>query len=127
MDLCQQSDVFAFQYLVLHLNFLASVIISSDFRAQENKIRHSFHFSPSICHDELSILARLKELLSEGFESRNLNPAAWVFNLYITHLSEKSPYSLSVLDKFAPGFFLLNNITGKNVSVLGNNFRENYY
>ena len=127
MDLCQQSDVFAFQYLVLHLNFLASVIISSDFRAQENKIRHGFHFSPSICHDELSILARLKELLSEGFESRNLNPAAWVFNLYITHLSEKSPYSLSVLDKFAPGFFLLNNITGKNVSVLGNNFRENYY
>ena len=33
------------------LNFLAAVTICSDFGAQENKIYHCFHFSPSICHE----------------------------------------------------------------------------
>ena len=33
------------------LNFVAAVIIWSDFWAQENKICHHFHFTPSIYHD----------------------------------------------------------------------------
>ena len=32
-------------------HFTAIVIICSDFGAQENKICHCFHFSPSICHE----------------------------------------------------------------------------
>ena len=33
------------------LNFTAAVTICSDSGAQENKICHYFHFSPSICHE----------------------------------------------------------------------------
>ena len=32
-------------------NFMAAVTICIDFGAQENKICHCFHFSPSICHE----------------------------------------------------------------------------
>ena len=32
-------------------NFMAVVTVHSDFGAQENKICHCFHFSPSICHE----------------------------------------------------------------------------
>ena len=31
--------------------FMAVVTICSDFGAQENKVSHCFHFSPSICHE----------------------------------------------------------------------------
>ena len=70
MDLCQQDDVFAFWYiaLVFHnfpskeqtsFNFMAAVIIHSDFGAQENKICHCFYFllfylpwnDETRCHD----------------------------------------------------------------------------
>ena len=62
MDLCQQSDVSAFECAtwVCHsfpskdqvsLGFLAAVTVHSDFGAQENKICHCFHFSPYICHE----------------------------------------------------------------------------
>ena len=34
-----------------HLNFLAVVTICSDFGAQENKVSHSFHCFPIICHE----------------------------------------------------------------------------
>ena len=33
------------------LNFMASVTICSDFGAQENKLSHCFHYSPSVCHE----------------------------------------------------------------------------
>ena len=33
------------------LNFMASVTIHSDFRVQENKFCHCFHFIPSICNE----------------------------------------------------------------------------
>ena len=32
---------------------MAAVTILSDFGAQENKVCHCFHYSPSICHDML--------------------------------------------------------------------------
>ena len=32
-------------------NFMATVPIHSDFRAQESKICHCFHFSPSLCNE----------------------------------------------------------------------------
>ena len=70
MDLCQQDDVFVFWYiaLVFHnfpseeqtsFNFVAAVIIYSDFGAQENKICHCFYFllfhlpwnDETRCHD----------------------------------------------------------------------------
>ena len=33
------------------VNFMAAVIICSDYGAQENKVCHCFHFFPSICHE----------------------------------------------------------------------------
>ena len=43
------------------LNFMAAVTVHRDFGAQEIKICHRFHFSPSICHEvmgtEIMILA----------------------------------------------------------------------
>ncbi|CAN0173958.1 unnamed protein product [Rangifer tarandus platyrhynchus] len=40
-------------------NFMAAVTIHSDFRAQENKICHCFHFSPSICHEVMGPAAMI--------------------------------------------------------------------
>ena len=34
----------------MSFNFMAAVTVCSDFGAQENKIHHCFHFSPSVCH-----------------------------------------------------------------------------
>ena len=64
IDLCQQSDVFAFCHSFpfkkqRSFNFMAAVTICSDFGAQENKICHWFHFFPFYfswstgtgCHD----------------------------------------------------------------------------
>ena len=36
-------------------NFVAAVTICSDFRAQENKVCHCFHFPPSICHEMMGL------------------------------------------------------------------------
>ena len=57
MDLCQLSDFSAFfdtlsRFIITFLlrnkclNFVATVIVHSDFGAQENKICHCFHFFP---------------------------------------------------------------------------------
>ena len=55
MDLCQQSNVFAFWYAVQvghslsskeSFNFMAAVNICNDFGAQENKACHCFHCLP---------------------------------------------------------------------------------
>ena len=59
MDLCQQSDVSAFQNAIwvhhsfsskeqVSFNFMVAVTVHSDFGAQENKICHLFHFSPHL-------------------------------------------------------------------------------
>jgi len=34
----------------MSFNFMAAVTVYSDFGAQENKICHYFHFSPSVSH-----------------------------------------------------------------------------
>ena len=58
MDLCQQSDVSAFEYTVevchsysskekVSFNFMAAVTVGSDFGAQENKVGH-FPFAPRL-------------------------------------------------------------------------------
>ena len=36
-------------------NFMVAITISSDFRAQENKISHCCHFSPSTCHEVMGL------------------------------------------------------------------------
>ena len=41
------------------LKFMAAVTICSDFRAQENKISHFSHFSPSICHEVMGLDAMI--------------------------------------------------------------------
>ena len=57
MELCQQSDVFAFKYTVYvchsfpakkqsSSNFMAAITIHSDFRDQEEESCHCFHLSP---------------------------------------------------------------------------------
>ena len=40
-------------------NFMAAVIVHSDFGAQENKICHCFYFSPSVCHGVLGPYATI--------------------------------------------------------------------
>ena len=62
MDVCWQSNLSAFEYVVkvghsfsskeqAFFNFMAIVTICSDFGAQENKVSHCFHCSPSICNE----------------------------------------------------------------------------
>ena len=41
------------------LNFMATVIISSDFGAQENKVCHCFHCFPPICHEVMGLDAMI--------------------------------------------------------------------
>ena len=59
MDLCQQSDVSAFEYDVwvchsfsfkeqVSFSFMAAVTVHSDFGAQGNTVCHSFRISPSM-------------------------------------------------------------------------------
>ena len=66
MDICWQSDISAFnmlsRFVVTFLrkskHLLTSwlvVTVHSDFGAQENKICHCFHFSPSICHEVMEL------------------------------------------------------------------------
>ena len=40
-------------------NFMATVMVCSDFGAQENKIGHCFHFSSSICHEVMGLDAMI--------------------------------------------------------------------
>ena len=62
MDLCRQSDVSAFQYVVsachrssskeqMSFSFMTAVTIHSDFGAQENKYATVSMFPSSICHE----------------------------------------------------------------------------
>ena len=72
MDLCQQSNISAFEYSVsighsfsskkqMSFNFMAAVTICNDFGAQENKVCHYFHPAPpSICHEVMG-LVKVKE------------------------------------------------------------------
>ena len=104
LDLCQQSDVFAFQYAVYvcpsfpfmeqaSFNFMAAATICSDFGAQEKKICHCFHFFPfclpwsdgTRCHDlrlfNVEFQARFFTLLFHLYQE-----ALW-FLLTFCHLS----------------------------------------
>ena len=86
-----------------YLNFMAAVTICSDFRAQENKIWHCFHFSPPICHEVLGpttiILVFLKILsfkptfslysftfIMRLFSSASLSGIRVVSSVYLTLL-----------------------------------------
>ena len=40
-------------------NFMAIVIVCSDFEAQENKVCHYFHCFPSICHAVIELDAKI--------------------------------------------------------------------
>jgi len=40
-------------------DFMATVTICSDFRAQEEEICHYFHLSPSICHEVMGLDAMI--------------------------------------------------------------------
>ena len=48
-------------------NFMAAVTIWSDFGAQENKICHYLHFSPSICHEVMGLDAIILSFLNVKF------------------------------------------------------------
>ena len=37
------------------LNFMTAVTVHTEFRSQENKICHCFHFSPFICHEVMGL------------------------------------------------------------------------
>ena len=52
------------------LNFMAAVTICSDFGAQENKVCHCFHCSPSICHEVIE-----RDAMVFGFWMLSFKPA----------------------------------------------------
>ena len=47
-------------------SFMAAVMVCSDFGAQENKVRHCFHFSPSICHEVMGPDVMILVFLNRG-------------------------------------------------------------
>ena len=49
------------------LNFKAAVTVHSDFKVQENKIYHCFHFSPSIYHEVMGPDAMILVFLNVEF------------------------------------------------------------
>ena len=49
---------------------MAVLTILSDFGAQENKICHSFHFFPSICHKVMGLDAMILVFLNVEFDLR---------------------------------------------------------
>ena len=49
-------------------NFMAAITVHSDFGAQENKICHCFHFSPSICHEVMGLDAMILVFLMLSFK-----------------------------------------------------------
>ena len=79
MDLCWQSDVYAFEYTVsvyhsfpskkqVSSNFMAAVPICSDFEAFEEEICHYFHFSPNTCHEVMGPDAMIVFVLMLNFK-----------------------------------------------------------
>ena len=53
-----------------NLNFMAAITICSDFGAQENKVCHCFHCSPSICHEVIE-----RDAMVFGFWMLSFKPA----------------------------------------------------
>ena len=68
---------------------MAIVIVHSDFGAQENKIYHCFHFSPSICHEVMGWVAMILVFLMLSFKS--------AFSLPLSPSSRGSLVLLNVL------------------------------
>ena len=59
-------------HFLLHgvsFNFMVAVTIFSDFGAQESKICHCFHCSPSICNELMGLDAMILVLLMLSFKS----------------------------------------------------------
>ena len=54
--------VIAFLPRSKQLLIMAAVTIHIDFGAQENKLFHCFHFSPSICHEMIGQYAMILDL-----------------------------------------------------------------
>ena len=76
------------------LNFMAAITVCSDFRAQENKICHCFHFPPSICHEVMEPDAMVLLFLMLSFQ-----PAISLssFTLFKNLLSSSSPSAFRVV------------------------------
>ena len=76
------------------LNFMAAITVCSDFRAQENKICHCFHFPPSICHEVMEPDAMVLLFLMLSFQ-----PAISLssFTLFKNLLSSSSPSAIRVV------------------------------
>ena len=51
----------------MSFNFMTTVTVHSDFGAQENKMCHSFHSSPSIFHEMMGLDAMILVLLNVKF------------------------------------------------------------
>ena len=49
-------------------NFMAAVIVCSDFRTQQNKLCHYFTFSSSICHEVMGLDAMILVFLMLNFK-----------------------------------------------------------
>ena len=101
IDLCQKSDVSAFQYAILvchsfpskeqvSFNCMAAVTICSDFGAQENKVCHCFHCFPSdICYEVMGPDAIIFAFLNVEFVSFfHFKPV--VFRLQLAGLLKQS-------------------------------------
>ena len=52
----------------VYSNFMATFTVHSDSGAKENKICHSFHFSPSICHEVMGLDAMILDFWMLSFK-----------------------------------------------------------
>ena len=103
-------------------NFMAGVTIYSDFGAQENKVCHCFHCSPSICHEvmwlDAMILAfwmlsfKLAFLLyfihiRRLFSSFSLSAIRMVLSTYLRLLIFLLAVLIPACDSYSPGFLMM--------------------
>ena len=70
--------VIAFLPRSKHLNFMAAVIVCSDVGAQENKVCHCFHFSPSFCHEIMGLDAMIFVIWMLSFKPA-FSPCSLIF------------------------------------------------
>ena len=95
------------------LNFMAAVTAHSDFGAQENKMCHSFYFSPSIFHEVMELDAMILvfwmlsfkpafslssfTFIKRHFSSSSLSPIIVVLSAYLRLLIILSAVLISAL------------------------------
>ena len=67
----------------MSFNSMSFVTVRSDFGAQENKICHCFHFSPSICHAVMGLNAMILGIVFFFFVIYFLTGRKLIYNVLL--------------------------------------------